>query len=94
MGGSGNNKSGGGVLTRKGAKAATAAAQAASPTPVSSEYEADRPQIMPVYNSPAQLEAARRRRESIVARSGRTSTNLVGNPGTRAYQSSFLGSVA
>lgn len=65
-----------------------------SPTPTSGEYEANRPQIMPVYNSPSQIESARRKRQEIIARSGRGSTNLVGNPGTQAYQSSFLGSVS
>ena len=65
-----------------------------SPTPVSTEYEADRPQVMPVYNSPAQNESARRKRQEIMARSGRVSTNLRGNPGTTSYQNSFLGNVA
>lgn len=64
-----------------------------SPGRTSTEFEANRPQQMPVYNSPAQLESARRKREELMARSGRGSTNLVGNPGTRSFQNSFLGSV-
>lgn len=67
---------------------------AASPTPTSTEYEANRPQVMPVYNSPSAIESARRKRQEIISRSGRGSTNLVGNPGTQAYSNSFLGSVA
>ncbi len=50
--------------------------------------------MMPVYNSPASIESARRKRMEIMARSGRTSTNLRGNPGTQSYQNSFLGNVA
>lgn len=61
---------------------------------LSTEYEANRPQQMPVYNSPAQIESARKKRMEIMARSGRTSTNLRGNPGTQSYQNSFLGNVA
>lgn len=58
------------------------------------EFEANKPQQMPVYNSPAQIESARRKRMEIMARSGRGSTNLRGNPGTQSYQNSFLGNVA
>jgi len=95
MGGVKNNKSGGGgILGSKSAGAVSAAMAAASPTPVTGEYAADKPAIMPVYNSPAQIESARKRREAVITRSGRSSTNLVGNPGTQAYQSSFLGSTA
>jgi hypothetical protein len=61
---------------------------------LTTEYEANKPQQMPVYNSPAQVESARKKRQEIVARSGRTSTNLRGNPGTISYQNSFLGNVA
>lgn len=60
---------------------------------ISKEFTADNPQQMPVYNSPAQLEAARRKRMEIMARSGRTSTNLTGNPGTQTYRNTFLGNV-
>jgi hypothetical protein len=73
---------------------------APAPTPrssdtvgLSTEYEANRPQQMPVYNSPAQIESARKKRNDIMARSGRTSTNLRGNPGTTSYSNSFLGNV-
>ncbi len=62
-------------------------------TGLSKEYQADKPQPMPVYNSPSQIEAARRKRQEIMARSGRTSTNLTGNPGTMSYANSFLGNV-
>jgi hypothetical protein len=61
---------------------------------LSTEYEANKPQQMPVYNSPAQIESARKKRQDIMARSGRGSTNLRGNPGTQSYQNSFLGNVA
>lgn len=77
----------------KSAAGPTTTNPTASPSPVSREFEADRPQIMPVYNSPSQLESAKRKRQALMARSGRSSTNLTGNPGTRSYQSSFLGSV-
>lgn len=60
---------------------------------LSKEFEANKPQVMPVYNSPAQVESAKRKRQELMARSGRTSTNMTGNPGTRAYSNSFLGSV-
>lgn len=66
----------------------------AAATGLSREFEANKPQVMPVYNSPAQIEAAKRKRQELMARSGRTSTNLTGNPGTRAYANSFLGSVS
>lgn len=70
-----------------------AAPGSAAATGLSTEFEADKPQIMPVYNSPGQVEAAKRKRQDIMARSGRTATNLTGNPGTKAYSNSFLGSV-
>ena len=63
-------------------------------TGTSTEFEANKPQQMPVYNSPAQIESARKKRNDIMARSGRTSTNLRGNPGTTSYMNSFLGNVA
>lgn len=63
-------------------------------TGLSTEYEANKPQQMPVYNSPAQIESARKKRQEIIARSGRGSTNLRGNPGTATYQNSFLGNVS
>jgi hypothetical protein len=90
---------GGGVVGAKGVKGAkttapTRGATAPSPTPTTQEFEANSPQIMPVYNSPAQIESARRKRQELMARSGRTSTNLTGNPGTQSYMNSFLGSVA
>lgn len=83
---------GGGGGTKKATPGETVR-QGPSPGRVSTEYEANRPQMMPVYNSPAQIESARRKREELLARSGRTATNLVGNPGTRSFQNSFLGSV-
>lgn len=57
---------------------------------LSTEYQADSPVRMPVYNSPAQLEAARMKLADITGRSGRTSTSLV--PGVGTYAASFLGS--
>lgn len=84
---------GGGGGAKKAATTTTTPAATPSPTPVTKEFEADKPNIMPVYNSPTQVESAKRRRQQIMARSGRTSTNLVGNPGTRTYQNSFLGNV-
>lgn len=65
----------------------------AKPAGVSTEFQADNPQRMPVYNSPSQIQSARQKRTEIMARSGRTSTNLAGNPGTKSYMNSFLGSV-
>ncbi len=84
MGGIGSNSSGGKTPTTTATPTTTG---------LSTEYEANKPQIMPVYNSPAQLESARKKRQEIMARSGRTSTNLRGNPGTATYQASFLGNV-
>ena len=49
------------------------------------------PQLMPVYNSPPQIESARRRRDAIIARSGRP---VAGKRGDQPYQSSFLGNVS
>lgn len=55
----------------------------------STEFAADNPVRMPVYNSPAQLAAARMKLNDITGRSGRASTALV--PGTGTYAASFLG---
>jgi hypothetical protein len=86
---------GGGGAARggRGGGSGSAAGGASNVRGLSKEFKADNPQPMPIYNSPAQLEAARRKRMEIMARSGRTSTNLTGNPGTRSYQNSFLGNV-
>lgn len=84
---------GGGTGVKAGTPTGTPTGPTA-PTALSKEYEANRPQQMPVYNSPAQIESARERRRQITARSGRTSTNLRGNPGTQTYMNSFLGNVA
>jgi len=84
---------GGSAYGRGPGGAAGSSAARGNPSGLSTEYEADNPQVMPVYNSPQQIEAAKRKALEISGRSGRTSTNLVGNPGTRAYTSSFLGSV-
>jgi len=89
-GGDSTNGRGGG-----GTPAPTPSGAPGSPTAgISTEYEANKPQVMPVYNSPGQIESARRKRQEIMARSGRQSTNLRGNPGTQSYQGSFLGNVA
>lgn len=79
--------------TAKPATTPVATPGSAGATGLSTEFEADKPQIMPVYNSPTQVESAKRKRQELMARSGRTSTNLTGNPGTRSYSNSFLGSV-
>ncbi len=102
MGGVGGSSSGGvaravdktGAVPRDGGTTTTPSTPTTPTTGLSTEYEANRPQVMPVYNSPAQIESARRKRMEIMARSGRGSTNLRGNPGTMTYQSSFLGNVA
>lgn len=78
---------------------AAAAAVAAATTPtgpsgpsgLSTEFTADNAVRMPTYNSPAQLEAAKLARQSLMAKSGRASTQLVAGPGTSTYQNSFLG---
>lgn len=51
-------------------------------------YTPDGARRMPVANSPASQEAARRRRRIMTGRSGRTSTQLAG---TASYVNSFLG---
>jgi hypothetical protein len=85
---------GGSTSTSTGGGSTTTTPPPTTPAPgVSTEFQADRPQRMPVYNSPAQIESARQRRQQIIGRTGRTSTNLTGNPGTRSYMNSFLGSV-
>jgi len=76
------------------AQAATTPPPSSDTTGISKEYEANKPQVMPVYNSPSQIESARKKRMEIMARSGRTSTNLRGNPGTQSYTNSFLGNVS
>lgn len=53
-------------------------------------YPADNARRMPVDSSFAALEAARKKRRDIAARSGRASTFLAGN---KAYVNSFLGDV-
>lgn len=80
--------------TRGSTPAAEVTPRSTDTTGISTEYEANKPQVMPVYNSPNQIESARKKRQEIMARSGRSSTNLRGNPGTQTYQNSFLGNVA
>ena len=91
----------GGMGTTGGSRGSGGTSSGSTTTPIagsgaglSAEYEANKPQQMPVYNSPAQIESARKKRMEIMARSGRGSTNLRGNPGTQSYQNSFLGNVA
>ena len=57
----------------------------------SSPYPDDNAIRMPVSNSAASLEAARQRRASIIARSGRTSTSLVSDAGVKPYVNPYLG---
>jgi hypothetical protein len=48
---------------------------------------------MPVFNSTTSIQAARRRRQQVTTRSGRSSTRLAtGDAGTRSYVGSLLGS--
>lgn len=90
MGGMGGN---GGRGDAPAAPTSTGTSGTGQTVGLTTEYEANRPQVMPVYNSPTQNESARQKRQQIMARSGRTSTNLRGNPGTSTYQNSFLGNV-
>lgn len=46
---------------------------------------------MPISNSQAVIEAGRKQRARIIARSGRESTRLVNNPGTTSYIGTILG---
>jgi hypothetical protein len=58
---------------------------------VKGPYPDDNAKRMPVYNSPSAIEAGRRKRREIMARSGRSSTRLVSDAGVRPYQGSLLG---
>lgn len=64
---------------------------AATPTPVTGDPLAGTTP-MPTPNSPASIEAARIARAKIIASSGRSSTALVSQSGTRPYSNSYLGS--
>ena len=66
---------------------------APAPAPALGPYPDDAAKRMPVYNSTSAIAAGRKKRDQITARSGRESTRLVSDAGTRSYQSSFLGSV-
>lgn len=56
-------------------------------------YPDDGAKRMPTANSPNAMAAARKKRNQITTRSGRSSTRLVNDtPGTRPYTNSFLGS--
>lgn len=55
-------------------------------------YPDDNAKRMPVFNSPESIEAGRQRRREITSRSGRESTRLVSDRGTKAFVNSFLGS--
>lgn len=70
---------------------AQAAAPAPAPSSIIGPYPDDNVRRMPVVNSPNSIEAGRRRRREIMARSGRTSTRLVSEAGTRAYTGTLLG---
>lgn len=66
-----------------------------SPAPVAlGPYPDDGAKRMPTANSPSAIAAARKKRTQITQRSGRESTRLVNDAGTRSYQNSFLGSVS
>lgn len=62
-----------------------------APTPTT-PYPADGVVRAPVLGSPVSNAAGNLRRQQIMARSGRASTRLAGNPGTAAYGNSSLGS--
>lgn len=92
--GGGSSSAGGGGKSRGVTDPSLPGTQAAfGTTGLSREFSAENPVRMPVYNSPAQLEAARLKMAGITARSGRTSTQLVNAPGTGTYGASFLGSL-
>ncbi len=76
-----------------GGTPAPAPAQTVAPTPALGPYPDDAAKRMPVYNSPSSIAAGRKKRDQITARSGRESTRLVSDAGTRSYSNSFLGSV-
>jgi hypothetical protein len=57
----------------------------------SGEFADDGATRMPVINSKTSIEAGRRQRREIAARSGRSSTRMVSEAGTRAYVGSLLG---
>lgn len=69
------------------------APQTVAPVAALGPYPDDSAKRMPVVNSPSSIAAARKKRDQITSRSGRESTRLVSDAGTRSYQSSFLGSV-
>lgn len=46
---------------------------------------------MPIPNSASAIEAGRRKRREVIARSGRSSTKLAAAPGTASYTNNFLG---
>lgn len=60
---------------------------AAKPTP----YPDDGARRMPVANSLEAIEAARRQRSKVIARSGRASTRLAGSAGTAPYVNNSIG---
>jgi hypothetical protein len=70
-----------------------APAQTVAATPALGPYPDDAAKRMPVVNSPSSIAAARKKRDQITSRSGRESTRLVSDAGTRGYANSFLGSV-
>ena len=84
-----------GLFGGGGGQAAAPVAQTVAPAaPALGPYPDDSAKRMPVYNSTSAIAAGRKKRDAITARSGRESTRLVSDAGTRSYQSSFLGSVS
>lgn len=55
------------------------------------EYEDDKVRPMPSFLDPTYREAAREKRLGVIAKSGRSSTNLSATNGTRPYVNTFLG---
>lgn len=61
-------------------------------SPTRTPYPDDGARRMPVANSLEAIEAARRQRAKVIARSGRAATRLAGNsPGTASYVNNSIG---
>lgn len=88
------NLFGGGSRSSSSSSSTTGSSLGGRPGTPGGGYPADNARRMPVYNSPASMEAGKRRRREIVSRSGRESTRLTGNAGTLPFSNSFLGDVS
>lgn len=95
-GGGSTAASGGGGSTAASTTSTSppASVSASTPPPAAALgpiYEPDGAKRMPISNSQAVIEAGRKQRARIIARSGRESTRLVNNPGTTSYIGTVLG---